>query len=91
MYALAGLGFGVYGCALYTVENVEVNVNQRCHQCGGELRDHFTVIFPDDLLRQFCDSDCLRTWFDLDWQQFLAQQHEEMRQLAREVNGELAG
>lgn len=62
-------------------------MDQRCNKCGGELRGHFTVIYPDGLLRQFCDSDCLRTWFADEWERFLAQQREEMRQLYGELYG----
>ncbi len=48
----------------------------------------FVVFFPDGSHKSFCDSECLRRWFERAQERFEARMREEMRQLARDVNGE---
>lgn len=51
---------------------------KHCAQC--ELTydyNGFTMIEPGGVVRQFCDDDCLRTYYQARWDRFLEAQRQE--------------
>ncbi len=65
---------------------------QRCAY-GHELspQGHFTVFAPNGDWQVFCDTDCLRQWFEEDWQRFVDQEQALWRRLGPELQREQDG